>query len=98
MLLMKLVPKREHLILLLGDVAVFALSLWLTLSLRSLEIPSWQFLQLHLAPFSILFAVWIGVFFLAGLYGRHTRLFRSRLFATLVYTQIINILIAALFF
>src|SRR3989344_4101677 len=38
------------------------------------------------------------VFFLAGLYGRHTRLFRSRLAATILYTQIINMALAALFF
>ncbi len=95
---MSLVPKREYVVLLIGDVFVFAVSLWATLSLRYLEIPSMDFFLLHLVPFSILFAAWIVVFFLAGLYGRHTRLFRSRLAATILYTQIINMVIAALFF
>ncbi len=95
---MTLVPKREHLILLLGDVCVFVLSLWLTLAVRYFELPNLHFLQIHLAPFSILFIVWIAIFFLAGLYGRYTRIFRSRLLATIIYTQIINIIVAALFF
>ena len=95
---MSLVPKREYVVLLLGDVIVFAISLWATLALRYLEMPSMELFWLHLVPFSILFAAWAIVFFLAGLYGRHTRLFRSRLAATILYTQIINMVIAALFF
>lgn len=95
---MTLVPKREYAILLLGDVVVFSLSLWLAIVLRYLEIPEWRFVQLHILPFSILFAAWIAVFFLANLYGKHTRLFRSRLFSTIAYTQVINVALAALFF
>lgn len=95
---MTLVPKREYLVLLVGDVLVFALSLWLTLALRYLETPSAYLISLHVAPFSILFIVWLIVFFLAGLYGKHTRLFRSHLLSTIVTTQTVNLLLAALFF
>lgn len=95
---MTLVPKREYLLLLLGDVLVFAASLWLTLALRYLDIPSWDLFSLHLIPFSVLFAAWVVMFFFAGLYGKHTRLFRSKLPATILYTQVINVGIAALFF
>ena len=95
---MSLVPKREYVVLLLGDVVVFAASLWATLALRYLGLPSIDLFQLHLVPFSILFAAWVVVFFLAGLYGRHTRLFRSRLATTILYTQTINMVLAALFF
>jgi uncharacterized RDD family membrane protein YckC len=73
------VPKYEYLILLLGDVAVFVLSLWITLALRYVAIPDTEILTLHAVPFALLFALWIVVFFLAGLYGKHTRLFRSSL-------------------
>ncbi len=96
--IMTLVPKREYITLLLGDLLVFAASLWLTLALRSFSVPSVQVYEAHLVPFTILFAVWIGVFFIAGLYGKHTRLFRSRLFATILYTQAVNMVIAAVFF
>lgn len=95
---MTLVPKREYLILLVGDLAVFAASLWLALALRYLEAPSDETIRLHVLPFAILFATWVGVFFLAGLYSRHARLLRARLFSTLFYAHLANILIAALFF
>jgi len=95
---MSLVPKREYVVLLLGDMIVFIISLWVTLTLRYLSVPSIEFFKLHLVPFLFLFAAWVVVFFLAGLYGRHTRLFRSRLAGMILYTQIINVMIAALFF
>lgn len=95
---MTLIPKREYILLLVGDIVVFTVSLWLTLALRYLEVPSRALFQLHLVPFTFLFAAWIVVFFVAGLYGRHTRLFRSRLPATILYTQTINVALASLFF
>jgi len=96
--IMTLVPKREYLILLVGDLCVFITALWLTLALRYVELPSTELFLTHLRPFSLLFAVWAAVFFLAGLYGKHTRIFRSRLTTTILYTQIINMMIAAVFF
>ncbi len=95
---MQLVPKREYVVLLVGDLLIFALSLWVTLTLRYLKPASAELFTTHLIPFSGLFAVWIGMFFLAGLYGRHTRLFRSRLAATILYTQVLNVGLTALFF
>ena len=95
---MTLVPKREYAILLVGDIIIFTLALWLTLTLRYLAFPSRDFFNLHLVPFSFLFAVWVLVFFIAGLYGRHTRLFRRRLMGTILYAQAINMVIAAIFF
>ena len=95
---MTLVPKREYVLLLLGDVAIFTIALWAALALRYLEIPSQELFLKHLAPFSFLFVVWLVVFFLAGLYGKHTRLFRTRLSATILSTLVVNVVIAALFF
>jgi lipopolysaccharide/colanic/teichoic acid biosynthesis glycosyltransferase len=95
---MTLIPKREYILLLVGDLIVFTVSLWLTLALRYLEVPSRELFTLHFVPFTFLFAAWIVVFFVAGLYGRHTRLFRSKLPATILYTQTINVALAAAFF
>jgi lipopolysaccharide/colanic/teichoic acid biosynthesis glycosyltransferase len=95
---MTLVPKREYLVLLMGDVLIFALSLWATLALRYFEIPSLELLNAHIVPFSFLFILWAAVFFLAGLYGKHTRLFRSSLPTKIFYTQVVNVALAALFF
>ncbi len=90
--------KREYLVLLSGDLVVFILSLALTLTLRYFEPPSSDVFLQHLVPFSFLFAAWIAVFFIAGLYGKHTRLFRIRLLSAILVTQIINVISAALFF
>jgi lipopolysaccharide/colanic/teichoic acid biosynthesis glycosyltransferase len=95
---MTLVPKREYVVLLAGDALIFVISLWLTLVLRYLAVPGRDFFMQHVAPFSILFIAWTVVFFIAGLYGKHTRLFRHRLPSVILYTQAINIAIAALFF
>lgn len=95
---MSLVPRREYVVLLAGDIVVFIISLWLTLFVRHFEIPDRELFLQHLAPFSLLFVVWVTIFFLAGLYGKHTRLFRSRLLATILYAQAINVFLAALFF
>src|SRR3989344_2403033 len=95
---MTLVPKREYVVLLIGDVGIFGLALWATLALRYLEFPSSELYLRHLAPFSLLFVVWVAVFFLAGLYGKHTRLFRSKLPTTIFYAQFVNVVLAAIFF
>ncbi|OGG44650.1 hypothetical protein A2673_01435 [Candidatus Kaiserbacteria bacterium RIFCSPHIGHO2_01_FULL_50_13] len=95
---MTLVPKREYVLLFGGDMAIFVVSLWLTLYFRYLEIPSLELFSAHLIPFSLLFVTWVSVFFIAGLYGKHTRLFRRRLPVTIFYAQTANVLLAALFF
>jgi lipopolysaccharide/colanic/teichoic acid biosynthesis glycosyltransferase len=95
---MTLVPKREYAVLLVGDIVIFIFALWLTLTLRYLSFPTPELFRQHLVPFSFLFIVWVLVFFIAGLYGRHSRLFRRKLMGTILYTQAVNIMIAALFF
>ncbi len=92
------IPKYEHVVLLLGDMLVFILSLWLMLAIRYLEVPTADFFYLHAKPFALLFVVWIAVFFLSGLYGKHTRLFRSTLPSLIFSVQLINMAIAGLFF
>ncbi len=95
---MTLVPRREYVLLLVGDILIFVASLWFTLALRYLEVPGVQLYLIHLVPFTFLFAAWVVNFFLAGLYGKHTRIFRGRLTSMILSTQIINIIVAALFF
>ena len=90
--------KSEPYVLLLGDLFFFIISLWLTLSIRYSEIPTSDDFYNHLAPFSLLFAVWLLVFFIAGLYDRHTALFEKELPTLIIQAQFVNIIIAALFF
>lgn len=89
---------RELLTLLLGDVAIFVVSLWLTLAVRYVEIPTAERLDLHLGPFLLLSGVWLFVFYVAGMYDKHTSLFRAHLVSQIIHTQFINIVIAAVAF
>ena len=89
---------RELLVLVLGDIAVFIVSLWLTLLVRYLEWPSADRLSDHLTPFLIFSLVWIAVFFVLGLYDKHTNLLKKTLITKILYAQIINVLVAAVLF
>lgn len=95
---MKIANKKSSLILLLGDVFFFAVSLWLTLFLRHFEIPKWDSFILHIKAFSALFAVWLIIFFIAGLYEKYTVLLKSKLPSLIFNTQVFNVMLAALFF
>ena len=89
---------RELFILIAGDIIVFNVALWLTLFLRYLEIPSSARLEAHLPPFLIFSGVWLLVFFILGLYDKHTNLLKRLLLSRIVYAQIINVLVAAVLF
>jgi exopolysaccharide biosynthesis polyprenyl glycosylphosphotransferase len=90
--------KKEPLLLLGGDIFFFLVSLWISLVLRNLSFPSATLFRTHLVPFGILFVVWIMVFYIAGLYDKHTSILQSRLPGVLFNTQITNSVIAVLFF
>lgn len=95
---MGITNKRESLLLLAGDIIIFTTSLWLMLLARYFQIPSVDLFVQHIEPFSILFLVWILVFFIAGLYEKHTLLLKSKLPSTILHAQIANSVIAVLFF
>ncbi|MEJ0053585.1 MAG: sugar transferase [bacterium] len=90
--------KRGAALLFLGDIAAFVAALWLTLLLRYGELPSRETFGAHFPVFALLFALWILVFYLSGLYGKRVILFKSRLADALLKTQVFNIVLAALFF
>ena len=52
----------------------------------------------HFVPFSIIFAVSVLVFFIAGLYEKHTVILKSRLPNLIFRAELINSIIAVLFF
>jgi len=95
---MSIVNKRESIILFLGDVLFLILSLWVTLLIRYFEIPSTENWTSHMFPFTILFIVWVISFYIAGLYKKHTLILQNSLPKILFNTQILNIIIAVLFF
>ncbi len=95
---MLILNKKEPALLLIGDILIFILSLWVSLLLRSGTLPEMEFFESLLQPFLILFIVWALIYFIAGLYEKQTVIFRKRLPFRLLNTQIINIIIAVLFF
>src|SRR5690348_13310245 len=90
--------RRDQIILFIGDLLVFAGSLWAALVLRHFTIPTLMEYGAHLLPFSILFILWLIVFVTVGLYDKHVALFEYNLPATITEAQVVNLLIAALFF
>lgn len=95
---MKSLSKKEALVLFLGDVFFFAISLWIALGIRYFEFPKWEVFSLHIAPFSILFIFWIFVYFIFGLYEKHTTLLKSKLPSVIFNAQITNSVFAIAFF
>ncbi len=95
---MGILNRKESLVLAIGDVVSFVFSLWLMLFLRYNSVPDRSIVYAHIAPFSLLFVVWLIVFFVAGLYEKHTLLFQSRLPKILLQTGMVNILIAVILF
>lgn len=95
---MSISNRKEAFILFAGDVILLVAALWLTLLVRYAELPDGALFAGHIVPFGILFLVWVANFFIAGLYEKHTLLLKSRLPNILLNTQVINSVIAVLFF
>ncbi len=95
---MSISGRTEPFILLLGDIVFFYISLWFMLLIRYAEMPSNDVLISHITPFSILFVVWLVVFFIAGLYEKHTLILKSKLPDTILSAQVSNSVLAIIFF
>ena len=90
--------KKEALILFIGDLFFFVFSLWLSLYLRFATIPDFQTFVKHFVPFSILFVLWVLVYFIAGLYEKHTLILKSKLPSIVFNAQVVNSILAIIFF
>lgn len=95
---MDLSRRKDALLLLIGDLFFFLMSLWLSLLLRYITPPSGALFLKHLVPFSLLFAAWIIVYYIAGLYEKHTTILQSHLPNVLAAAQLANSAVAVVFF
>lgn len=68
------------------------------LFLRFGHSPEQELFMSHLAPFSLLFLSSTLIFYIAGLYEKHTVILKSRLPHTILRAQLINSIVAVLFF
>jgi exopolysaccharide biosynthesis polyprenyl glycosylphosphotransferase len=90
--------KKDPIVLFIGDLIIFFVSLWAMLLVRYRRIPGDNLFWDHLIPFSILFIAWLLVFFIAGLYEKRAVILKNRLPSTILKAQIANTIIAVLFF
>ena len=90
--------KNNALTLFFGDIAVFAVSLFLTLFVRYAMLPSTDLYLLHLETFAGIFCLWSIVFLIAGLYDTRVNFSRKLIPGIVVRSQLINAALAALIF
>jgi exopolysaccharide biosynthesis polyprenyl glycosylphosphotransferase len=90
--------KKETLLIFIGDLFIFAISLWISLALRNGDIPVWSSYQEHLIPFTFIFLAWILVFFIAGLYDKYTTILKDSMSGVIFNAQLVNSAIAIIFF
>lgn len=95
---MRVINKKESLVLLIGDLFVFSFALWISLFLRNGELPSSALFFDNLRAFSILFVIWIISFFIAGLYEKQRIAIRNKLPELLLRTEAFNSVLAIIFF
>ena len=81
-----------------GDIAVFSISLFLTLLARYGAIPSTELYVLHLETFVGIFGLWSIVFLIAGLYDTRVNFSRKLIPGIVVRAQLANAALAALIF
>lgn len=92
------VTRLRQLVLLAGDIACFVVGLMLALNIRyGIPVPR-QVLAEHIAPFAIIFSVWLLIFYIGNLYSlRHCK--NNRAFFELLASMFgINVGISVLFF
>ena len=87
--------KKEKFFLVVGDLFIFALSLWISLALRGNNIIPWTS---YILPFGIIFIAWVIVFFIAGLYDKYTTILKDTIPGVIFNAQLINSGLAIAFF
>ena len=95
---MKISQRREAPLLFLGDIFFLSGALFVSMIVRYSEFPGPYLLSIHYIPFSFLFLASTLVFFIAGLYEKHTLVMKESLPATIFYAQVANVILAAAFF
>lgn len=83
-------------ILFFGDLVVFYLVLFLTLTIRYQTLPQKDLITNHLGPFTLIFAIWLLFFYIANLYdirsAVNSGVFIKRILATITFCGIFAVL------
>ncbi|HEY4515175.1 MAG TPA: sugar transferase [Candidatus Paceibacterota bacterium] len=81
---------KQYRILVTGDLICFVLALFLTVTIREGTLPDAKEFDLYALPFSIIFFIWILVYYIAGMYDFHSLVFKEKMIRLLVISQLIN--------
>lgn len=95
---MTIASRKRTSLLFVGDFVVLLVSLWITLFVRYAAAPSAQTLYNHFTAFLPLLLIWILVFFISGLYEKHTVIFKDEIPLTLFRAQLVNAGLSVIFF
>lgn len=90
--------RRETAILLIGDFLILFASLWVTLFLRNLAVPSLGYFRANFVPFLPVFLLSLVVFYISGLYEKQTRPIRSVMSIRILGAQVATVAVAAILF
>lgn len=90
--------KLKKIILLFGDIFFLYLSLYLALLLRYQGNVSSELWQIHLLPFSVIFAVWLAIFYIFNLYNLNIAISNIHFFKRLGESLLSGTVIAVIFF
>ena len=91
-------PSPKKILLLLGDIIILYFSLWLTLFLRYW--PDFDLIRFkqHFWPFTIIYVLWLIIFYIAGLYALNLARNNLTFYSTLLRGLSINAGLAVAFF
>ena len=94
--MLNIISRLKRLILVAGDVIILYFSLWLTLFIRYQKTVSAELWHKHLLPFTIIFTLWIIIFFINKLYdlrlAKNNLAFYAVWFNTLIWCSLIGFL------
>lgn len=88
----------KKIILLVGDIAVLYLTLYLTLLIRYAHLPTEQLWSMHFAPFTIMIAGWLIIFYISRLYDLRWAVNDQEFFSRTARALLISSLLSAAFF
>ncbi|MEI7777783.1 MAG: exopolysaccharide biosynthesis polyprenyl glycosylphosphotransferase [bacterium] len=95
---MNMSNRRDSLVLFLGDFLLFTISLTLAVFIRYGRLPEEALFVSYLWSFSIIFVASAVVFFIVGLYDKHTVVLKGNLPQIIFRAQLANALIAIIIF
>jgi exopolysaccharide biosynthesis polyprenyl glycosylphosphotransferase len=95
---MKTASQLKKFFLLAGDIVILYAALYLTLVIRYRALPSGFLWQGHFAPFSIVFAGWIVIFYIANLYDLKLATNNTRFWQIIGKSYLAALLFAFAFF